>query len=206
MKKTISVIEDDIMLANLMKDKINESSNYQCNEIYNSAEKFLNKAQGTDIILLDVMLGSSNGIDAIKPILAKFPESSVVMNTIKDDSETIFTSLQLGASGYIDKQSFDLNFEEVFEAIENDGAYMTPKIAKKVIDYFQLAKKRNNPFETLTARENDIAQGILDGLSYQQIADRHGIALDTVRMNVKKIYKKLQINSKGELFNLASIR
>jgi DNA-binding NarL/FixJ family response regulator len=206
MKKTISVIEDDIMLANLMKDKINESSNYQCNEIYNSAEKFLNKAQGTDIILLDVMLGSSNGIDAIKPILAKFPESSVVMNTIKDDSETIFTSLQLGASGYIDKQSFDLNFEEVFEAIENDGAYMTPKIAKKVIDYFQIAKKRNNPFETLTARENDIAQGILDGLSYQQIADRHGIALDTVRMNVKKIYKKLQINSKGELFNLASIR
>jgi DNA-binding NarL/FixJ family response regulator len=206
MKKTISVIEDDIMLANLMKDKINESSNYQCNEIYNSAEKFLNKAQGTDIILLDVMLGSSNGIDAIKPILAKFPESSVVMNTIKDDSETIFTSLQLGASGYIDKQSFDLNFEEVFEAIENDGAYMTPKIAKKVIDYFQIAKKRNNPFETLTARENDIAQGILDGLSYQQIADRHNIALDTVRMNVKKIYKKLQINSKGELFNLASIR
>ena len=206
MKKTISVIEDDIMLANLMKDKINESSNYQCNEIFNSAEKFLNKAQGTDIILLDVMLGSSNGIDAIKPILAKFPESSVVMNTIKDDSETIFTSLQLGASGYIDKQSFDLNFEEVFEAIENDGAYMTPKIAKKVIDYFQLAKKRNNPFETLTSRENDIAQGILDGLSYQQIADRHTIALDTVRMNVKKIYKKLQINSKGELFNLASIR
>ena len=206
MKKTISVIEDDIMLANLMKDKINESSNYQCNEIFNSAEKFLNKAQGTDIILLDVMLGSSNGIDAIKPILAKFPESSVVMNTIKDDSETIFTSLQLGASGYIDKQSFDLNFEEVFEAIENDGAYMTPKIAKKVIDYFQIAKKRNNPFETLTRRENDIALGILDGLSYQQIADRHTIALDTVRMNVKKIYKKLQINSKGELFNLASIR
>jgi DNA-binding NarL/FixJ family response regulator len=149
------------------------------------------------------MLGGSSGIDAIKPILAKFPESSIVMNTIKDDSETIFTSLQLGASGYIDKQSFDLNFEEVFDAIENNGAYMTPKIAKKVIDYFQVSKKRNNPFETLTRRENDIAQGILDGLSYQAIAERHGIALDTVRMNVKKIYKKLQIKSKGELFNLA---
>jgi DNA-binding NarL/FixJ family response regulator len=203
MKKTISVIEDDIILANLMKDKINESSSYQCIEIYNSADKFLNKANESDIILLDVMLGGTNGIDAIKPILGKFPNSSIVMNTIKDDSETIFTSLQLGAAGYIDKQSFDLNFEEVFEAIENDGAYMTPKIAKKVIDYFQRSKTRKNPFETLTSRENNIAQGILDGLSYQQIADRHSIALDTVRMNVKKIYKKLQINSKGELFNLA---
>ena len=203
MKKTISVIEDDVMLANLMKDKINESSNYQCNEIFNSADKFLNKANESDIILLDVMLGGTNGIDAIKPILTKFPDSSIVMNTIKDDSETIFKSLQLGAAGYIDKQSFDLNFEEVFEAIENNGAYMTPKIAKKVIDYFQGFKTRKDPFETLTSRENDIAQGILDGLSYQQIADRHSIALDTVRMNVKKIYKKLQINSKGELFNLA---
>lgn len=203
MKKTISVIEDDVMLANLMKDKINASLNYQCIEIFNSADKFLNKANGTDIVLLDVMLGGTNGIDAIKLILAKFPGSSIVMNTIKDDSETIFKSLQLGAAGYIDKQSFDLNFEEVFEAIENDGAYMTPKIAKKVIDYFQGSKTRKNPFETLTSRENDIAQGILDGLSYQQIAERHQIALDTVRMNVKKIYKKLQINSKGELFHLA---
>jgi DNA-binding NarL/FixJ family response regulator len=186
----------------LLYSKINESSNYQCIDIFNSVEKFLNKAKETDIILLDVMLGGSNGIEAIKPILVKFPKSSIVMNTIKDDSETIFTSLQLGATGYIDKQSFDLNFEEVFEAIENDGAYMTPKIAKKVIDYFQWFKTRKNPFETLTSRENDIAQGILDGLSYQQIADRHKIALDTVRMNVKKIYKKLQINSKGELFSL----
>lgn len=206
MKKTISVIEDDVLLANLMKDKINESADYQCDEVFNSAEKFLKKANESDIILLDIMLGASNGLDAIKPILSKFPNSSVVMNTIKDDSETIFKSLQLGAAGYIDKQSFDLNFEEVFEAIENDGAYMTPKIAKKVIDYFQVSKKRTNPFESLTSRESDIAQGILDGLSYQQIANRHGIALDTVRMNVKKIYKKLQINSKGELFNLASIK
>jgi DNA-binding NarL/FixJ family response regulator len=206
MKKTISVIEDDVLLANLMKDKINESSNYQCDETFNSADKFLNKAKETDIVLLDIMLGASNGLDAIKPILTKFPKSSVVMNTIKDDSETIFTSLKLGASGYIDKQSFDLNFEEVFQAIENEGAYMTPKIAKKVIDYFHAPKKRTNPFETLTARESDIAEGILDGLSYLQIAERHSIALDTVRMNVKKIYKKLQINSKGELFNLASVK
>lgn len=204
MKKSISIIEDDILLANLMKEKINESHNYECIAIYNSAEKFFDKAVETNIVLLDIMLGGMNGLDAIKSIMTKFPNTSIVMNTIKDDSETIFTSLQLGASGYIDKQSFDLNFEEVFDAIENNGAYMSPKIAKKVIDYFQGKHiKYSNPLEVLTNREMDIAKGILDGLSYQAIAERHGIALDTVRMNVKKIYKKLQINSKGELFNLA---
>ena len=194
--KTITIVEDDILLANLMRDKINESQKYICNQVFDSAENFLKKSEKSEIVLLDIMLGGMNGLEAIKPILLKYPETSIVMNTIKDDSGTIFKSLQLGATGYIDKQSFDLNFEEVFEAIENDGAFMTPKIAKKVIDYFHVSKKSNNPFETLTSREKDVSQGILDGLSYQLIADRHGIALDTVRMNVKKIYQKLQKISK----------
>jgi DNA-binding NarL/FixJ family response regulator len=201
--KTITIVEDDILLANLMRDKINQSQKYICYQVFDSAENFLKKSEKSEIVLLDIMLGGMNGLDAIKPILSRHPDSTIIMNTIKDDSETIFKSLQLGASGYIDKQSFDLNFEEVFETLKNGGAYMTPKIAKKVIDYFHTFKIRSNPLEMLTAREMDIAQGILDGLSYQLIADRYGIALDTVRMNVKKIYKKLQINSKGELFNLA---
>ncbi len=201
-KKSITIVEDDVLLANLMRDKINESERYVCEQVCNSAEKYLDKGDKTDIVLLDVVLGGMNGLDSIKPILSKHPETSIIMNTIKDDSDTIFKSLQLGATGYIDKQSFDLNFEEVFETIQNDGAFMTPKIAKKVIDFFQFPKKIKNPFESLTSRENDIAVGILDGLSYQQIAERHSISLDTVRMNVKKIYKKLQINSKGELFKI----
>ena len=92
-----------------------------------------------------------------------------------------------------------MNFKEVFASIENGGAYMTPKIARMVISFF------NNPrtvVEKLTSRENDIVKGILDGLSYKMIADRHEIAIDTVRMNVKKVYRKLRINSKSELFKM----
>ena len=88
-----------------------------------------------------------------------------------------------------------MNFKEVFASIGNGGAYMTPKIARMVISFF------NNPrtvVEKLTSRENDIVKGILDGLSYKMIADRFDISLDTVRMNVKKVYRKLKINSKSE--------
>jgi DNA-binding NarL/FixJ family response regulator len=205
MKKTIAVVEDDVLLSNLIQEKINESENYECYNVYHSAEEYLELASETDIVLLDILMLEMNGLQAIKPILHKFPNTAIVMNTIKDDSETIFTALQLGATGYIDKQSFDLNFDEVFESLQNGGAYMTPKIAKKVIDFFQNPKKNVNLFQTLTNRELDIANGILDGLSYQAIGDRHNIALDTVRMNVKRIYKKLQINSKAELFKMASL-
>jgi DNA-binding NarL/FixJ family response regulator len=143
-----------------------------------------------------------DGLTAIDKILKLYPDSNIIMNTIKDDSETIFKALQLGAIGYIDKQSFDSNFKDVFECIENGGAFMTPKIARMVISYIN---KPQAITKQLTDREKDIVNGIVDGLSYKLIADRHDLALDTVRMNVKSVYRKLKINSKAELFKIMGI-
>ena len=170
-----------------------------CKHLFTNPVEFLQNPIEADIYLLDIVMPEMNGIDAIDRILKLYPNSAIVMNTIKDDSETIFKALQLGASGYIDKQSFEMNFKEVFASIENGGAYMTPKIARQVIAFFNQPK---NISEQLTEREKDIVNGILDGLSYKLIADRYSISIDTVRMNVKKIYRKLKINSKSELFKI----
>ena len=197
--KKIIIIEDDIHLAQLMQENINAIETLECAHIFLNPVEFLNNPIEADIYLLDIVMPEMNGLEAIDKILKLFPNSTIVMNTIKDDSETIFQALQLGASGYIDKQSFQRNFKEVFSSIENGGAYMTPKIARKVISFF------NQPWnisEQLTDREKDIVNGILDGLSYKLIADRYEIAIDTVRMNIKKVYRKLNINSKSELFKM----
>ncbi len=197
--KKIIIIEDDIHLAQLMQENINAIETLECKHVFLNPIDFLNNPIEADIYLLDIVMPEMNGLEAIDKILKLFPNSTIVMNTIKDDSETIFQALQLGASGYIDKQSFQRNFKEVFSSIENGGAYMTPKIARKVISFF------NQPWnisEQLTDREKDIVNGILDGLSYKLIADRYEIAIDTVRMNVKKVYRKLNINSKSELFKM----
>jgi DNA-binding NarL/FixJ family response regulator len=198
MKKVI-IIEDDIHLARLMQESVNELENIICEHVFTNPLEFLTNPIEADLFLLDILMPEMNGIQAIDKILKLFPNTSIVMNTIKDDSETIFKALQLGASGYIDKQSFEMNFRQVFESIENGGAYMTPKIARQVIAFFNQPR---NISEQLTDREKDIVNGILDGLSYKLIANRYSISLDTVRMNVKKIYRKLKINSKSELFKI----
>ena len=190
--KHIIIFEDDIHLANLIKSKINAI------EFSNPIDFFKNPIEA-DIYLLDIIMPEMNGLAAIEKILKLFPDSIIIMNTIKDDTETIFKALQLGASGYIDKQSFEMKFEEVFECVANGGAYMTPKIARMVIQYINQSHKLA---EQLTDREKDIVNGIIDGLSYKLIADRYDIAIDTVRMNVKKVYRKLKINSKSELFKI----
>lgn len=197
--KQIIIIEDDIHLAHEMQENINSIENMHCRHVFINPIDYLENPIEADIFLLDIVMPEMNGLEMIERILKLYPKSVIIMNTIQDDSETIFKALQLGASGYIDKQSFETKFTEVFECIGNGGAYMTPKIARRVIEFF------NNPrtiMQELTVREKDIVNGILDGLSYKMIASKHDLALDTVRMYVKKVYRKLSINSKSELFKM----
>lgn len=195
--KRVVIIEDDHSLAELLQMNVNSIPNHMCSATFENPLDFLIENVYCDIILLDLITPKLGGLEAIDKILNKLPDVLIIINSIKDDAETIFKALQLGAIGYIDKQSFDLNFKEVFSAIDDDGAYMTPKIARKVINYFNSGNKVK---VNLTNRESDIVAGILDGLPYKLIADKHEISINTVRMNIKNIYKKLNINSKSELF------
>ncbi len=198
MKKVI-ILEDNTIIAELLQQQINNQEGYFCEKYYSNPVEFLNSGDSSDIILLDIMMPEMTGLEAIDKILAKLPNVSIIINSIKDDSETIFKALQKGAVGYIDKQSFDNSFIDVFKSVENGGAYMTPKIARKVMDFFSGKKK---VLDNLTERETEIANTILEGLSYKMIGDKFGISIDTVRAHIKNIYKKLSINSKSQLFNI----
>lgn len=198
----IIILEDDFYLAQLLKERINAIQDFSCMSIYSNPVEYLSRGTPADIILLDIVMTEMTGLEAIEPILAKYPKTSIIMNTIKDDVETIFEALKKGALGYVDKQSYDISLEEILRTVASGGAYMTPKIARKIFTSFQV-KKTGKQFEGLTPRERDVTTAILDGLSYKMISVKFNISIDTVRMNVKNVYRKLNINSKGELFHLS---
>jgi DNA-binding NarL/FixJ family response regulator len=202
-KYKVVVIEDDRIISEVLKNKINELASFSVVNTYENPLLFLTDNIEFDIILLERVMPEMNGLDAIEPILLKFPEALIVMNTIKNDQETIFTALKRGALGFIDKQSFEVNFEEVLQVVANGGAYMTPSIARKVVANFQ---EPTNSLEKLSPREKEIANGILKGLSYKSVAIAYGISIDTVRIHIKNIYRKLKINSKSQLFKLINQR
>lgn len=145
--KNVIIFEDDFRIAALLKEKINELADYQCEAIFSNPIEFFENPIPANIYLLDIIMPKMNGLDAIKKILALYPESNIIINSIREDSGTIFNAIQLGAIGYIDKQNFQMDCPEVFDAIQNDGAYMSPKIARKVIAHFQ---KKKNDLEKLT--------------------------------------------------------
>jgi DNA-binding NarL/FixJ family response regulator len=196
-KSIVSIIEDDFVLSQFLQKKINELEDFECVNTFITINEFIFSNSPADILLLDISLPGTNGVDGIPIILNKYPSLKIIMNSINDDIDTIYKTLQLGAIGYIDKQSFDDNIFDVLKTVEKDGAYMTPRIARKVIEGFKQPKMTQ-----LSDREQDIVQGILDGYSYQQVADKYFITIDTVRSHIKNIYKKLSINSKAQLFKL----
>jgi DNA-binding NarL/FixJ family response regulator len=199
-KNKVVVLEDDHILSEMIQKRVNSIEGFECTHTFDNPVEFLKSNVDAEIILLDIVMPEMNGLDAIEPILAKYPETAIIMNTIKDDTETIFAALKKGALGYVDKQSFDIRLEEVLRIVSEGGAYMTPKIARNIINSFQ---QSHHDFENLTQREKDVTNCILDGLSYKMIADSLDISVDMVRSNIKSIYRKLNINSKGQLFHLA---
>ena len=200
----VVIIEDDKDITTFLADKISQSCDYSVLKTYENPQLFLDDVTlEFDIILLDIIMPVMNGIDAIQPILSKYPDAAIVINSIMDDVDTVYAALKKGVLGYIDKQYFDTNYEEVFNIVINGGAYMTPKIARKVVSSFN---KPTEGLEMLTSRELEIADHIINGLSYKLIASQLEISLDTVRVHIKSIYRKLKINSKGELFSIVNKR
>jgi DNA-binding NarL/FixJ family response regulator len=197
--REVVIIEDDFVIAKILQASINKLQGFTCDRLYSNPLPFLEEGKKADIIILDLNMPEMHGLEAIPRILACCEDMNIIVFTIQDDSETIFKALQLGATGYIDKQSSDIDLENAFQVVAGGGAYMTPAVARKIVNYFQTSRKL---IDRLTDREKEIAEGIIDGLSYKLIADRLFISIDTVRMHIKGIYKKLQINSKGELFKI----
>lgn len=201
MEQKVLIIEDFYDLALLQKDLINNISGFCCDEIYSNPKDFLQSDSVADILLLDLVTPEMGGIEAIPEIIKKNPSVSIVINSVKDNTDIILQALRLGAVGYIDKQNFIEYIEEVLKSVSNGGAFMTPKIAKKVFDFFSFQGKVLNE---LTKRELDVSMGIIDGLPYKLIAEKYDISIDTVKMNVRNIYRKLNINNKAELIFLVT--
>lgn len=200
--KKIALIEDDLELKELLEKFINYQEEYKCNISVNSVEAFLESIkveENPDVIITDIGLPGVSGVDAVPMLKNIFPDVEIIMLTIHDYSDMVFKALCNGASGYLLKNTPLQQIKEAIDVVLDGGSPMSPKIARKVVASFK--PRASNSKETLTPRENEIVQGLVDGLSYKLIADRYSISIDTVRQHIRNIYRKLNVNCKAEVIS-----
>jgi DNA-binding NarL/FixJ family response regulator len=198
----IGIVEDNKKIRDLIQRYLDMQKEMECPVAVDSVEEMLEHLEEhrkPDVILMDIQLPGMSGIKGMEVIKGKYPEVEIIMLTVYHDSHKIFDSLKAGASGYLLKHT---SLPEIKESIENllkGGAPMSPQIARKVISHFNEEAPKKNEDSMLTNREQDIVNGLVDGLSYKLIADRFDISIDTVRAHIRNIYKKLHVNSKAEV-------
>lgn len=198
----VAIIEDQQLIIDSLVSLIEASPDLHLWHATSTVEDFLEfeARDQPDIILLDIGLPAGmSGLQGIRPIKKKFPEIEIIMLTTFDDAPRIFKALCAGASAYVTKRTPFSKIAGVITTVHRGGSYMSPAIARKVVEHFA---PREKPHATLTPRQVQIADSLVEGMSYKMIADKLMISEETVRDHIKKMYRKLQINSKGELISM----
>jgi DNA-binding NarL/FixJ family response regulator len=155
-----------------------------------------------DVVLMDIEMPNVDGISGVSMIKKEFPAVRIIMQTVFEDDDKIFASLQAGAEGYILKRASAEKITQSIEEVFQGGAYMTPSVALKVMHYFNRSVMQKDEYG-LTPKEKEVLRSLSDGKSYKMIADILGISYFTVNAHVKKIYEKLHVHSLGEAVSLA---
>ena len=196
----IVLYEDNPQLREGLSMLLNGSEGFEvigafknCNNVVDEVE-----ALQPDVVLMDIDMPGTNGIDGLKLIRQKNIPVKVLMLTVFDDNKNVFEAIKNGANGYLLKKTPPSKLLEYIQEAHTGGAPMTSSIATQVLKMFSQAHNTTSEDYHLSDREKQVLQWLVNGYSYKMIAAEMFISIDTVRSHIKKIYEKLHVNSKSE--------
>jgi DNA-binding NarL/FixJ family response regulator len=150
-----------------------------------------------DIVLLDLSMKHTGGLDALKDLKRAYPKSKVLILSMHTDPELIMCALESGAHGYLLKDTTANELEHALLALRNNERYLSPAIAHTVINQALIRNQAQvNPpphSHNLTARQLEILRLIVRGKSTREIANGLGLSIKTVEAHRSQIMKRLQI-------------
>jgi DNA-binding NarL/FixJ family response regulator len=160
-----------------------------------------------DVILMDLAMPGLNGIDATRQVTSVSPHIGVIVVTMHDDDEAVFSAMRAGARGYILKGATQEELLRTIDAVSRGEALFGPGIAARLMTYFFQAQLEpsspNGVFPTLTPREREVLGLIAQGLTNIQISHSLEIGAKTVRNHITNIFSKLQVTDRTEAISRA---
>jgi DNA-binding NarL/FixJ family response regulator len=203
MNKTIkvSIVDDEADLRENIAGYVEAAKEFRCLSVYSSAEDALANLpkEKPDVVLMDINLGGMSGIECVRRLKPQMPATQVVMLTVFEDTEKIFSALAAGASGYLLKRLAPAKLLEAIREVHEGGSPMSAPIARKVVLSLQpVLAAPGDETTALSPREREVLGGLAEGQAYKQIADKLGVSIHTVRNYIRRIYEKLHVCSRTE--------
>ena len=162
-------------------------------------------SKSPDLLITDLSMPKLNGIEAIRRIKARAPETKVLCLSVHEDPVRVAAVIDAGATGYLLK---DCAFEELVRAarvVADDKVYLSPEIASIVVTGFRgkRSDRQESASSRLTTREREVVQLFAEGRPTKEIAERLNVSIKTVGAHREHVMAKLQIHSIAELTHFA---
>jgi len=194
----IWITDDHAPFRRTLAKVLNSADGLQCAAQFDSSEtllKALEDAPRPDLLLLDVGLPGMSGLDAMRLIKERAPQTLIIVLTAFEDDENIFQAVCAGAAGYLLKTS---TAAEIIQAVRDalkGGSPMNPRIARRVLEMFSKLAPKHSDYG-LSEREKEILQLMVNGLIKKEIADRLTLSIHTVDTYLRRIYEKLEVHTR----------
>ena len=200
----VAIFEDNKLLRDALNAIIDGTNGYTCCGIFtdgNHWEADILRCR-PEVVLMDIEMPGLNGIEVTEKACERFPSVKILIQTVFNDNEKIFSALCAGASGYILKTDPPHKYLDAITDVYNGGAPISAGVAKTILGFFAhknviLVSPDDTNYQ-LSHREMEILQFMVKGETYPAIAEKMFISYETVRSHAKHIYKKLHVASRHE--------
>jgi DNA-binding NarL/FixJ family response regulator len=205
MSISLAIVEDLDEVREGLEQFISLNKEFKILDTFKTAEEAIYDLPRLkpDIVIMDINLPGVNGIDCIKEVRNKIPNTQFMMFTVYENDEKVFEALKAGATGYLLKSTGLVQLIEALKELHNGGSPMSSNIARKLVTIFHERENKLEHMEALSQRENETLQLLSQGLLYKEIAVQLSISVSTVRQHIHKIYEKLHVQNRTEAINKA---
>jgi DNA-binding NarL/FixJ family response regulator len=209
----IWVIEDHGWLRDTIREAVEKAG---CGSVhcFPTCESALSRSQAAEsppaVVLLDLGLPGMSGLEGLREIKRRSPETQVIVFTVMDSSESVFEAIRSGASGYLLKSEPLSRIVTAIQEVARGGAPMTAEVARRVLDYFArlvppasvyaratAAEDDDDASHDLSPREREVLRLLASGLAKKEVATQLKLSFHTIDNYVRRIYSKLHVNSVG---------
>jgi DNA-binding NarL/FixJ family response regulator len=158
---------------------------------------------GPQVVLMDANLPNRQSLEALKQIKQLNLDTQVLLLSAQDREEFLYETLRAGAGGYVLKDIAPDELAQAIRAVARGEVLVQPQLAGRLLSRFGRQSRGNYPYETLTAREQEVLQLLARGLRNKEIAARLNVSERTVNFHLANIYQKLNVSGRTEALSKA---
>lgn len=205
MATTVLLADDHAVVRDGLRALLEQGRDFEIVGVAGNGRDAVSEAQRLlpDVVVMDIAMPELDGVEATRRIVEKCPATRVVILSMYLTSEHVYRALHAGAHGYVLKESAGDEVAEAIRAVQAGKRYLSHKISETVIDDYLREAVHVSPLDSLSLRERDVLQLVVEGQTNNAIAQKLSLSPKTVETYRTRIMRKLKVPDTVELVKFA---